>query len=343
MQKELIFSALLILAFTACNGHSDRSANNAPVRVRTQLVTSQETVSASRYVATIQPLSETPVSIQTAGRVSHIYCKDGDRVRTGQLLLRIDTAQAASALQSAQASLHQAQDGYKRLKQVHDKGAVTDQKMVEIETRLAQAQSMYQIAQQQLKECTLYAPCDGVISGLDLQKGQTLAPGIRVLTILDISAYTAHFTVPENEVRAIQVGQEGLLECPAIADTLHVTVTEKGLKANPVAHTYQLTASIDGNTAALIPGMIGKVELSQCNQPEGSSNIVIPANCVLLKPQGPTVWVMEKGRAQRRNFKIAGYRAGGVQLLSGLNSGDTLIVDGYKKLYAGCPVEEVKE
>ena len=62
--------------------------------------------------------------------------------------------------------------------------------------------------------------------------------------------------------------------------------------------------------------------------------------CVLLKQEGPTVWVIENGKAVRREITTGGYQADGVRVTSGLNAGDTLIVEGYQKLYKDCNVIE---
>ena len=87
-------------------------------------------------------------------------------------------------------------------------------------------------------------------------------------------------------------------------------------------------------------GMVGKVQIAnkKSELKNQHPSIVIPANCVLLKPEGPTVWVVEQGSAVRRDITVAGYQASGVRVQSGLQEGDTLIIEGYQKLYNGCKV-----
>lgn len=341
MQKELkiatyIFLALVLCGVTACSVGEKSKQEVKPIFVHTQVVTAQVNMPSSRYVGTIDAACETPLSMQTAGRVLAVYVKDGSKVRKGQVLLRIDSTQAVNALRSAEASLHHAQDGYNRVKQVHEKGAVTDQKMVEIESQLVQARSLYQAAKQQVKECTLSAPCDGTISGMDIKVGQTVIPGVRVASILDVTAFSVRFSVPENEIGGITIGQHGTMECVALNDTFPIVVTEKSLKADPIAHAYEITALVTGGEKQLMAGMVGKVNIASPQAEE--QNIIIPAQCILLMPQGATVWVLEQGKAQRRDVVVEGYLAEGVQIKEGLQAGDTLIVDGYQKLYKNCPI-----
>ena len=84
--------------------------------------------------------------------------------------------------------------------------------------------------------------------------------------------------------------------------------------------------------------MVAKVKVKG-ERLKDEGDIVIPAKCILLKPEGHTVWVMEQGTAVRRAIAIDGYRADGVRVASGLTIGDTLITEGYQKLYNGCKVE----
>ena len=338
-----------LLTFPGCAKHESRQREQAPIRVKTVVVAPHEGSAMTRYVGTVAPLHETPLSMQTSGRVLEIRCRESERVHQGQLLVRVDDTQARNALQTAEAALRQAQDGYDRVRQVHEKGAVTDQKMVEIESQLARARSLRDAAQQQVNECTLIAPCDGVVSGLNLEAGQTIIPGMKLFSLLDVTALNVRFTVPEAEIGKIVISRQssetsGEIECVALDTVLPIRITEKSMTASPLTHTYEVTARIIGGTDILLPGMIGKVKLKgergMVKGERTEEDIVIPAHCVLLKPEGPTVWVVENGRAVRRNIKIDGYLANGVRVKSGLQEGDSLITEGYQKLYISCKVIE---
>ena len=332
------------LIVTACAHIEKKSHEQAPLSVRTMVVETQAESATSRYVGAIEPSRETPLSMQTAGRVVAVYVKNGDRVHKGQLLLETDNTQAQNALQAAEASLKHAEDGYSRAQQVHEKGAITDQQMVEIESKLAQARSMYAAAEQQLKECSLTAPCEGVIDDMHIENGQSVVPGVRVCKILDVSAFCVRFTVPEGEIKAFRTKRvlKGEVECAAVDRVFPITISETSITANPVSHTYDVVARIQGGADVLMTGMVAKVRVnSESSKSNGEEDkvIVIPAKCVLLQKQGHTVWLMQNGTAVRREIQIDGYQAEGVRVVDGLNSGDTLITDGYQKLYNGCAVK----
>ena len=346
MQKELTMKkacqsgvvCVCLLLITACGRVSEQKPALQPIPVRVQVVTAGVATSPSRYVGTVEAVRETPLSVQTGGRVLSVHVKDGEYVKKGQVLLCVDSAQALNAVRSTQAVYEQAKDGYERAKQVYDKGAVTDQKMVEIESQYTQARSLYDAARQQLGECTLRAPQDGVISGWKIQPGQSVLPAIRIGVILDLSAYQVLFTVPETEIGMVTIGQRGEMDCAAVGKSYEIQVTEKSMKADPVAHTYTVSARVSGTTdSRLMPGMVAKCRLDgHTNAQQENIEIVIPNRCVLLTKNGPTVWIAADGKAERRAIRTGRYKSDGVEVTDGLHAGDTLIIDGYQKLYNGC-------
>lgn len=349
MEKSLYI--LILLCLVGCTNYEQRNREQAPLKVKTMVVTSQTDNNTSRYIGTVEPAKATPLSMQSAGRVVSINAKNGQRVKAGQTILAIDATQARNALATAEATLRHAQDGYNRVSQVHSKGVVSDQKMVEVESQLAQARSMYEAAKQQLNECTLTAPCDGVLDGLNVEKGQTIIPGTQLCSILDLSGFSVRFTVPEAEANGEWLKAKGTVECPALDTILPIVITEKSVTANVVTHTCEVVARIQGGAEILMSGMVGKVHITNDHSPllsdrtphgqtttNSQLNIVIPANCVLLKQEGYTVWVVEQGCAVRRDIIVDGYLADGVRVQSGLQAGDTLIIEGYQKLYNDCKV-----
>ena len=336
MNKYLYIGLLVMMA--SCAHHESARKERAALPVKTQVVSVQTDNPTARYVGVVEPIRETPLSFQATGRVVTIAAKNGDRVRKGQLILQVDSTQALNAYHTAEAALQHARDGYERVSKVHSKGVVPDQKMVEIESQLTQAQSVYAAAAQQLSECSLTAPCNGVVSGLSVEKGETVIPGTRICSILDMSGFCVKFTVPEGEVRNLSCS--GKVECAAVGAEYPVTITEKSVRANPVTHTYEVKARIDGGLDVLMAGMVAKVQMSADSVEAADGTIVIPAKCVLLKPDGHTVWIKKDGIAERRYIQIGGYQADGVCVKSGLAKGDSLITEGYQKLYEGCKVVE---
>ena len=307
------------LVLFGCTKKADQTSV-APLQVNVLTVSSQSVVPTHTYVAKIAESNTIPLSVQSPGKVTAVLCRASEKVKEGQLLLCLDKTQAQNAYNSAQ---------------VYEQGGVTAQKMVEIESKRAQAQSLLDMATKALQDCELRAPKSGVIGRCDIQVGQVVAPGVTLITILDVAGYNAVFAVPETEIASVVIGDDANVDIPAInATNISARVTEKNMVANIVTHTYEVKASINGNTTSLLPGMVAKIRLRAHEQ----SGFVIPTSCVTLQPSGTMVWLAKDSVAERRAITVGAYTEGGVLVTEGLQLGDKVITDGAHKLYQGAAI-----
>lgn len=331
----LFGSILLCLLLSSCGGRRKTERTVAPLPVRVLTVGGQTSVVTRTYVGAIEEERRVPLSIETAGRVVEIGCRVGKPVKKGDVLLRVDSAAAVDARDMARATLRQAEDGYRRVAEVHGAGGVTDQQLVEVETKLAQARGMASLAERRVTDCTLRSPCDAVVGDVSAVLGQTLAPTIPVLTLLVIEHLFVSFSVPEDEIAALRIGDAGRLDVPAAAvEGARIRITEKGMKANALSHTYSVRAEVlDKST--LLPGMVSKVQLDA----QQRAGIIVPAACVQVSPEGHYVWVARSdGTADKQPIVVGDYLPDGALVTYGLQTGDQVITDGFQKLYKGCKV-----
>lgn len=310
-----------------------------PIRVEVETIRDETHVHTHTYVGTVEEESGVQLSIQTAGQVTSVSVRKGDHVEAGQELLRVDDTQARNALQVASATFRQAQDGYRRAQQVYAEGGITEQKMVELRSQLDQARSMQSMSRKSLDDCVLRAPVAGVVGDIRPRVGQTIAPGVPVVTLLDMEGYNVVFDVAEMDIASIQVGDSGLVRIAALgADSLPIRVVEKSLLPNTIAHTYTVKAIVgdlpEGYRGQLLPGMVGKVWLRS----QSVSGYLVPADCIQARTNGTSLWIAQDGIAVRRNVEVGQYVAGGVVITRGLQEGDRVITSGCQKLYSGAEI-----
>ncbi|MBR6017650.1 MAG: efflux RND transporter periplasmic adaptor subunit [Paludibacteraceae bacterium] len=327
------YSIFAVLLLTACSKPVQQTTVAPPVEVRVMQVEQSLDRSSRSYAGRLEARAVTPLALQTTGRVTELLVREGDHVQRGQVLLRVDNTQAMHALDAARATLRQAQDAYNRVAVVHDSGVVSDMKWMEVETRLEQARSAAESAEQLVAQCELHAPSDGIIGSLRVEQGQSVLPSETLVELFDISEYYVRFGVPETEIASVRPGDQGQLYIAALNDRIPITVTERGMKANPLAHTYEVRARLSRREGVL-PGMIGDVTLS-AQQVEG---LVVPAVCVRLLKDAPTVWVAHDSTAVRRAVRIGEYVHDGIVIDSGLQPGDRVIIEGFQKLYNNAPI-----
>ncbi|MDD4848281.1 MAG: efflux RND transporter periplasmic adaptor subunit, partial [Bacteroidales bacterium] len=276
-------------------------------------------------------------SFQVGGNVEKVLVRAGDRVEEGQLLASLDKKTAFDAYNAAKASLSQAQDAYQRLEKVHQHGSLPEVKWVEMQTKLAQAQSMEAIAKKSLEDCNLYAPFSGVIASRSIEQGMNILPYVPVLNLMKINDLKVRVSIPENEIAFTEIGQKARIEVSALQNAVfNGKIIEKGIEAHSLSRSYPIKISIDDAQQQLLPGMVCKVYLNNENE---SSAFVIPNEAVQLSYSGERfVWVVDEDVAKRKFIKISDLTKNGVVVSEGLLKGDRVIIAGYHKVSEGMKI-----
>lgn len=331
MKKELFYLLAVILLFS-CSKQT--TTQQRPIPVSVLPIDSISIVPTHTYMGELENAASIQLAFQTAGRVSQLKVKIGQRVRANQLLAKLDDTQAQAALSAAQVTLQQAEDGLRRAQNLYDKNGISEVKYIEVKTQAEQARAMEAIARQNFANCTLIAPQDGVIGELHLLPGEVVLPAQPVMTLLSDDALQASFTVSENEIGRIRIGDTGRILVPAVSDQwIAGSVTEKSLIAGKIAHTYTVKMRFV-HQGDWMPGMVAKVQLDE----QVSRGILIPAHCVQTSQEGLLVWKLQNGQAIRQVVELQDYAKNGVLIKSGISAGDTIITDGFQKLYYGARI-----
>lgn len=343
-----MFASLLLVG---CGKKIDGQVNAEPVKVK-EMVVGIDGLTAdglqvgtmyAKYSGTVEEENGVALSFATGGTIRQLRVKVGDRVHRGQLIASVDPTSIKSSFDIAHATRLQAEDAFKRMKQLHDKGSLPDIKWVEAQSQLQQAVSAENIARKSLSDCNLYAPMDGVISEKDAEVGQNIAPGMPIAKLVTTSVLNVKIAVPESEMSGIHVRQRAKIQVQALdGRCFGGYVIEKGVIADPVTRSYCVKIRVEGTSGGLLPGMVSSVSLDKVSsESNGNSAIVIPAPLVQLGDDNSNfVWVDEGGKAMRRTIVCGEYMSNGVSIVSGLKYGDKLILEGQQKVCSGTPLKK---
>jgi RND family efflux transporter MFP subunit len=334
--KTLLITALSALLLIGCgNKKAQKQTFDPIIPVEISVIEQSNDNNLRNYVGTTKSEMELPVSFPLGGKLTGIYVKNGQHVKKGTVIARVDATSAKSIHDAALATLNQAEDGYNRLKQVHDEGGIPDVRWVQMETDLEKARQTEITARKHLNECTLIAPQEGFISMDKHTTGENMLPTTPFCRIIDMNKMIVEFSVPEKEIGIIQIGDKAEASFPGLNNlTKTLEIIDKSFVSNPMGHTYTIKAKVPVENKDILPGMVAKIKLSLSE----ASGIVVPSSCVLTMPEGADVWTVKNGKAYRRNIKVGGIVKNGVVVESGLESGDTIITVGYQKLYNGAKV-----
>ena len=330
----ILLSALI---WISCSGKKDENQAIRAVPVKVVKVSESSYMNSRNYVGTVEAVSSSSLSFEVMGNVSKVFVTEGENVQKGKLLATLDKATLQNSYNASLASLKEAQDAYNRMKSLYDNGSLPEMKWIEVQSKLQQAVSMEQISRKGLKDAGLYAPFSGVISSKSIEPGMNVMPGIEVMQLADISTVNIKIAVPEKEISHVNKGQQAEVRVGALGDKLFTgVVSEKGIAANPLAHTYEVKIKLNNTSHELMPGMVCKVGV---HSRETEAAIVLPNHTVQLQPDGKKfVWVVKDNAASQRIVNTGDLTAEGVIITAGLQPGDEVIVSGNQKVSEGTKI-----
>ena len=339
--KTILCAALGTSFLWSCN-HEKHEKQQSAVRVETLTLTESLVTAGRSYSGVIEESSGTVLSFKIPGTLTKLAVSEGQFVSKGQLVAEVDASSLESNLRIAEATLATAQDSYNRMKMLHDASALTDMKWVEVENSLESAKAATQIARNTLNDAKIYAPASGYISQKSADVGNTMAPGMPVIKLVDINPIKINISVSEDEISAIDSRTEAYVTVSALDNYSAVaTLADKGVVADPLSRTYTIKFSCPNTDNKMLPGMLCNVTLSTNLTREA---MVIPVNAVLLDANNQSfVWLDKDGKSVKRIVSLGAYTNNGVIIEEGLAVGEKVIIKGMQKVSEGMAVESINK
>lgn len=322
----------------SCSGNKEEVEKKQEIPVKVLTVESSDIGYQQNYVGTMEETLSSSLSFLVAGNVSNIHIREGQKVSKGQLLASLDKATFQSSYDAALSSLHQAEDAYSRMKVLYENNSLPEIKWIEIQTSLQQAKSVESIARKKLDDCCLYAPFTGVIAERNIESGTNVMPGMPAFRLITIDKIKVRVAIPEKEISQIHVGQPVSINIMALSGkSVEGKISEKGVTANPLSHTYEIKILLNNNDGDFMPGMVCNVTIDTEN--ESKKGIILPSNTVQTGHDGRKfVWLVNNNQAQRREVYTNGFADNGVIISGGLFSGEQVITEGYQKVSEGMKI-----
>ncbi len=332
----LLLTAGLLLS--SC-GNKKADAEKAPIRVKTEVVSTSGSKTGQTYVGIVEEREGTAVSFTSMGVVKRVLVTEGQSVSKGQLIAVMDDTQARNLLTGAEAQMTQANDALERYKLLHDNGSLPEVQWVEIQSKVAQAKSQFEIAKKNLADCKLTAPVSGVIGKKLVGAGETAMPSQAVVTILDITSVKVKVAIPEAEISGITASTPSTLNVEAAQAVVSGGKIEKGVQADALTHTYEIKINVQNGDRKLLPGMVASVQFVAVPQQQ-TEQAMLPVTAVQKRADGTLfVWTVAKDSTAHRTTVTTGNTQGNsIAISGGIESGMRIVAEGYQKLSEGTKV-----
>jgi RND family efflux transporter MFP subunit len=270
------------------------------------------------------------------GQVRALYVKQGDNVRQGQLLVKLDDAVLHQQIEQLNVQLSLAKTNYERRKNLWDQKIGTEMDLLKAKNDMESLQKQIDITKEQSNMSNVYAPFSGVADLVTLKVGETFAPGMQAIRIVSTNTLKVTANVPENYQSKIGEGNNVVITMPEDrSKTLNAKINVAGKLIDPNNRSFYIEARIPGNKD-FRPGQLALVRIQDYTV---NNTIAIPLSTIQNDEKGKFVMVaaVENGKtiARKRPVVIGQMYGDQLEIKSGLQSGDQLITEGFQGLYDG--------
>ena len=343
MRRIYLIAAVSITvgACTAAESRNDGAAQQGgggppamPVEVAVaQEDTVIEEISATGEIEAVQAIELRP---EVEGRLVEIFAREGREVTRGTPLFKVDDAELRAQVAQLEAERELARQALERTRRLMEENASSE---ADLETAQANERSkaaQLELQQVRLDRTVVRAPFTGVVGERLVSLGDYVNTSTRLVTLQTVDPQRAAFDVPERYAPQLRVGQEVSFEVAAVADREFFGVVDF---VNPVvqqpARTIRVKAMVRNRDRSLKAGMFIEARLTTRVIPDA---VVIPEDAILPLQGADFVWVIVDGAATRRQVELGVRTPGMVQIRSGVEAGEQVVVGGLERLMEGAPV-----
>ena len=330
---------LIFLLMGAIKDKSDTIADNKAAEVSQEkpptnvvTLTLQPTTITDRInlPGSIEPWTRLPLMAKLNGTITEVLVKEGDRVKTGDILARIEDDDFRIAVERAEAAYNLAKADYGRDKAIYDKGVIATAALDTNRTNMQKAKADYENAKLQLSRTRITSPMDGIIRRLDAKVGLQLSVGDPLAEILDTDHMKGVIGIPESDVTAVRKLAEVALTVQALGDKI-VTGKKHFLSPSPetTARLYNLELDINNSGGEVLDGMFVRADIIK---EQIADTIVVPFYSVISRNDEQYVFIEEDGLARKRMVSLGIMEKWMVQITEGLKPGDNLLVEGHREV-----------
>jgi membrane fusion protein (multidrug efflux system) len=343
----LACSGALLFALAACSKPAAQNARpgqfgpggNQPVAVVTAAVVREPLALEIEAVGTALANQSVEITSKAANTVTAIRFREDQLVRRGDILVEFDGSQVRAELSGAEAALAESKAQYERSRQLESSNVLSRAQLDQIEAALKTNQAAVDVARARLSDTVIRAPFDGRTGFRNISVGSFVSPGTMVTTLDDTSVIRLDFTVPQTYLSAVK------RDLPIRARTAGLAgrqfegrITALGSRIDPVTRSITVRAELPNRDGVLRPGMFMTVNLSAEDQP-----VLTVPEAALVPEQGATyVFAVVDSKVEQRRVTTGRRKPGVVEIATGLEEGDRVIVDGTLKVRDGVTVSEAR-
>jgi RND family efflux transporter MFP subunit len=360
MKKQLVVLSLA-LGLLGCGNRGDKltqlpaadavGMQAAAVPVTTTVVARESVAHPVLATGTTEPLQAADVGPQLTARVTAVLIEEGDTVKAGQPLVRLDVVsgqlreqQSAAQVAQTQSQYELAKSEYDRLAPLVERGTITQQQLQRLASqrdalkaaadaaRVANADAAHSVT-----NAIVRAPFGGIVSSVKIEVGEiaTMTPVQVLARIVDLSSVEVRFSVHERELSRFKLGSKVSAHFASANETREGEVRFISPEIQPATRSAEVVARFPNKDGKLRAGMFTELSIAP-EQPAPS--LVVPNTAVGGTGSSRYAFVIADGVAKKRLVRVAAVDSNRIEILEGLAAGDVIVRDGVGRLSDGTKV-----
>jgi RND family efflux transporter MFP subunit len=318
--------------------------------VRTAVIGAADAAQGYTYSGEVRGRYESQLAFQVTGKLVKRNVQLGSTVNAGDILMQIDpkdlqqTVNSTSAqVDSAESQLRLAESNLSRYRQLYAQNAISRAQLDQYQNAYAVAQAAVQQASaqyaqgaNQLDYSLLYADTSGVIASISAEAGQVISAGQTVLTIVRDGEREVEISVPENRVEELRQAAKLTASFWALANvSVNGRIREIAPMADPASRTFKVRIGLVNPPPAVKLGMTASVTVAA----DARQTMTIPLAAIYQTGDKPAVWLVTADVLVLRPIETGSFGNGSIQVVSGLQPGDRIVIAGVHTLKQGQKVK----
>ena len=311
-----------------------QKGNKRILNVNARIIKPQLLTDEIRISGSLLPDEEVDLSFETSGKIVEINFDEGSTVQKGQLLAKVNDRQLQAQLQRLVSQLKLAEDRVFRQNALLERDAVSKEAYEQVKTELATLNADIDIVKANIALTELRAPFDGVIGLRQVSVGAYASPSTIVAKLTKISPLKVEFSVPERYAGEVKRGANLIFNLEGKLDGFPAKVYATESKISDM-HTLTVRALYPNSNGSILPGRYVSVQLKKEEIPNA---IAVPSEAIVPEMGKDKIYLYKDGKAQPVEILTGIRTEAEVQVLRGLQVGDTIITSGTLQLRTGLPV-----
>lgn len=341
----LLHGVPVLALFAAGCGNSpvpEQPGRRPVVFVEVEVARRSTIASSISATGTIAAKNEIKIIAQTEGKITDLSVEEGDHVRSGQVLVKLDASVLAAQTKEAEANMKDAESNLARAERLFQTRLVSDQEYEQSKTRYSVAKAKYDYQRALLNYTVITSPITGVITYRGARQGDIAVPRQLLLTVSDPTNLVMEINISELEVPKIHVG-----------DSVRVTVDMYPREefsgrirrifpsSDPVSRLVRVEVQLQSVNPRLFPGLFARAELTTSLN---RNALVVSNDAIITSSAGQTgAFVVLDSVVQHRVVKIGMRDAALSEIVEGLSQGEKVVVVGQNNLNDGMQVRVTRE